>query len=77
MSLILGSLLFILAIVIGRQVFKVRTNEINLVKLEKDGATNSENPAKLYELGSAQLNKRLYPQATNSLKLDLKKHQNS
>ncbi len=71
--IILGSLLFILAIVIGRQVFKVRRNEMNLVKLERDGAVKSEDSAKLYELGSAQLNKRLYPQATNTLKQALKK----
>ena len=70
--IILGTLLFILAIVVGRQVFKVRRNEINLVKLERDGAINSSDSAKLYELGSAQLNKRLYPQATNSLKQALK-----
>ena len=66
--IILGSLLFILAIVVGRQVFKVRRNEMNLVNLERDGAINSTDSAKLYELGSAQLNKRLYPQATNTLK---------
>ncbi len=70
--IILGSILFILAIVVGRQVFKVRRNEITLLSLEKDGAENSENSAKLYELGSAQLNKRLYPQATNTLKQALK-----
>ena len=71
--IILGSVLFILSIVVGRQVFKVRRNEINLVKLEKDGAINSSDSAKLYELGSAQLNKRLYPQATNTLKNALNK----
>ncbi len=70
--IILGSLLFILAIVVGRQVFKVRRNEMNLVKLERDGAVSSNDSAKLYELGSAQLNKRLYPQATNTLKQALK-----
>ena len=35
--IILGSILFILAIVVGRQVLKVRRSEINLVKLEKSG----------------------------------------
>ena len=53
--IILGSLLLILAIVVGRQVFKVRRNEINLVKLEKSGAVDSSNSETLYELGSAQL----------------------
>ena len=70
--IILSSLLFILAIIVGRQVLKVRRNEINLVKLEKSGAIESSKPENLYDLGSAQLNKRLYPQATNSLKKALK-----
>ena len=70
--IILGSILFILAIVVGRQVLKVRRSEINLVKLEKSGAIDSSNSEKLYELGSAQLNKRLYPHATNTLKKALK-----
>ena len=70
--IILGSILFILAIVVGRQVLKVRRSEINLVKLEKSGAVDSSNSEKLYELGSAQLNKRLYPQAANTLKKALK-----
>ena len=70
--IILGSILFILAIVVGRQVLKVRRSEINLVKLEKSGAVDSSNSEKLYELGSAQLNKRLYPQPTNTLKKALK-----
>ncbi len=70
--IILSSLLFILAIVVGRQVFKVRRNEIKLLKLEKDGSIDSSNPENLYELGSAQLNKRLYPQATNTLQKALK-----
>ncbi len=70
--IILSSLLFILAIVVGRQVLKVRRNEVNLVKLEKSGAVDSSNSEQLYELGSAQLNKRLYPQATNTLKKALK-----
>ena len=70
--IILGSILFILAIVVGRQVLKVRRSEINLVKLEKSGAVDSSNSETLYELGSAQLNKRLYPQAANTLKKALK-----
>ncbi len=58
--IILGSLLLILSIIVGRQVLKVRKNEINLVNLEKSGAIDSVDPANLYELGSAQLKKRLY-----------------
>ncbi len=66
--IILSSILLILAIAVGRQVLKVRKNEIALVNLEKSGAVNSSNSENLYELGSAQLKKRLYPQATKTLK---------
>ena len=65
--IILTSLLLILAIVLGRQVLKVRSNEIKLVKLEKNINVNSSKAEELYELASAQLNKRLYPQASNTL----------
>ena len=73
--IILSSLLFILAIVVGRQVIKVRSNEIKLSKLEKKININSSNVEELYKLGSAQLNKRLYPQATNTLEKALEKIQ--
>ncbi len=69
----LSGLLFIIAILVGRQLFKVRKNEVDLVKLEKEASINSESPAKLYELASVQLKKRLYPQATKSLKQALTK----
>ena len=64
----LGSLLFVIAILLGRQVFKTRKDEINLVNLEKEQVKDPKNVATLYELGSVQLRKRLYPQATISLK---------
>jgi len=71
--IILSSLLFILAIVVGRQVLKVRGNELKLIKLEKKITIDSNNVEKLYELASAQLNKRLYAQASNTLKKALNK----
>ena len=71
--IILTSILLILAIVVGRQVFKVRRNELKLLKLEKNDSIDSSNPEDLYELGSAQLNKRLSPQATNTLQKALTK----
>ncbi|WP_269621997.1 hypothetical protein [Prochlorococcus marinus] len=70
--IILTSLLVILVIVVGRQFLKVRGDEIKLAKLEKSDAIKSNQSKDLYELGSAQLNKRLYPQATNTLKKALK-----
>ena len=61
-------LLIILAILVGRQLLKVRRDEINLIKLEKKGAESSKKASELYELASVQLRKRLYPQATTTLR---------
>ena len=64
----LTSLLLIISILVGRQLFRVRKDEIELVKLEKNASGASKNAENLYELASVQLRKRLYPQATLSLK---------
>ena len=69
-------LLVIVAILVGRQLLRVRNDEVNLVKLEKGGASASKNAAELYELASVQLRKRLYPQATTTLKKALKQLDN-
>ena len=61
-------LLLIISILVGKQLFKVRRNEIDLVKLEKGGINSSKDPAKLYELASIQIKKRLFTQATLTLK---------
>ncbi len=68
----LSGLLLIIAILVGRQFFKVRKDEIELVKLEKSNSNQSKNAENLYELASVQLRKRLYPQAIISLKEALK-----
>ena len=68
----LTGLLIIVAILVGRQLLKVRNDEVNLIKLEKGGANASKNAAELYELASVQLRKRLYPQATTTLRKALK-----
>ena len=65
-------LLLIIAILIGRQLLRVRQDELKLVKLEKDGGSSSEKASELYELASVQLKKRLYPQAVSSLTNALK-----
>ena len=65
-------LLVIVSILVGRQLLKVRNDEVKLIKLEKGGASASKNAAELYELASVQLRKRLYPQATTTLKKALK-----
>ena len=66
-------LLLVISILVGRQLYKVRINELKLIKLEKEDSNTKENSAKMYELASVQLKKRLYPQATSTLKQALKK----
>ena len=66
-------LLLVIAILVGRQLYKVRLDELKLIKLENEESNTKENSAKMYELASVQLKKRLYPQATSTLKKALKK----
>ncbi len=66
-------LLLVIAILVGRQFYKVRTDELKLIKLEKEDSNTNEDSAKMYELASVQLKKRLYPQAISTLKQALKK----
>ena len=69
----LTGLLVIVATLVGRQLLKVRSDEVELIKLEKGGANSSKDASELYELASVQLRKRLYPQATSTLKKALKR----
>ena len=64
----LVGLLAIVAVVVGRQLLNVRRDEIKLIELEQAGAAASRQASDLYELASVQLRKRLYPQATATLK---------
>jgi len=66
-------LLLVISILVGRQLYKVRKDELKLIKLEKKDSNTKEDSAKMYELASVQLKKRLYPQATSTLKQALKK----
>tara|TARA_B100000902_G_C27045807_1_gene781626 strand:- start:208 stop:765 length:558 start_codon:yes stop_codon:yes gene_type:complete len=68
----LSGLLLIIAVLVGRQLLKTRSDEIKLVELEKSEYKNSNQASDLYELASVQLKKRLYPQATATLKKALK-----
>ena len=68
----LCSLLLVIAILVGRQLLKVRKDEIRLIDLEKTGSNIEKDPAMMYELASVQLKKRLFPQATSTLKKALK-----
>ena len=68
----LVGLLAIIAILVGRQVLKVRSDEYKLIKLEKNKTATSKEASNLYELASVQLRKRLYSQATTTLRKALK-----
>ena len=64
-------ILFVLLVVIGifvfRQFLKTRNEEISLVEFEQKGIDSLNSATELYEFGSIQIKKRLYPQATQTL----------
>lgn len=68
-------LLTVAAVAVGRQILRVRQDEAALARL--GGPTGSDgrpdDSAGLYELGSVQLRKRLYGQASDSLRQALRK----
>ena len=67
----LGGLLVLLsiaAVVVGRQILRVRRDEATLARLEAETRQGARSAADLYELGSVQLRKRLYNQAADTLK---------
>jgi Flp pilus assembly protein TadD len=68
------ALLGIAAVVVARQILKVRGDEMILARLgsQNQAAGQSMEAASLYELASVQLRKRLYGQAADTLKLALK-----
>lgn len=66
-------LLSIVAVLVGRQLLRVRRDELSLIRLEQEGAAASRDAGQLYELASVQLRKRLYPQATTTLRQALKR----
>ena len=68
-------LLGVAAVVVARQIWRVRGDEATLARLERQGEGQSRDAASLYELGSVQLRKRLYGQANDTLKLALKRAQ--
>ena len=64
--LILFFLLVIISYFVFRQFLKTRNEEINLVNYEQKGIESIETATELYEFGSIQIKKRLYPQATQT-----------
>ncbi len=63
----LVGLLAILSVVIGIQAWKVRRDEATLQRLQQQNRDSKANSVVLYELGSVQLRKRLFPQAVTTL----------
>jgi len=62
------------AFVVARQILRVRRDETALIRLGGGGssADRPNDPGALYELASVQLRKRLYAEATDTLKQALK-----
>lgn len=67
-------LLAIAAVAVARQILRVRADELTLSRLggNQKAASSALDAASLYELASVQLRKRLYGQATDTLKAALK-----
>ena len=64
--IILFALLIIISVFVFRQFLKTRREEITLVNFEQKGIDYFESAPELYEFGSIQIKKRLYPQATKT-----------
>ena len=57
------------AVLVARQILRVRSDEVALIRLENASKGDEQSAADLYELASVQLRKRLYGQAVDNLKL--------
>ena len=69
----LVAILLVAAFVVGRQIWRVRRDEVTLARLDGKGDQAPNSAAELYELGSVQLRKRLYGQAVDNLKRALRR----
>lgn len=63
-------LLGVAAVLVGRQIWRVRRDEVALSRLER--GESGDDPASLYQLASVQLRKRLYGQAVDNLRKALR-----
>ena len=64
--LILLIILIIISIFVFRQFLRTRNDEYNLVKFEQKGLDSLTKASELFEFGSIQIKKRLYPEATKT-----------
>ena len=60
------------AVLVARQILRVRRDEAALMRLESASKSGQQSASELYELASVQLRKRLYGQAIDTLKLAVK-----
>lgn len=60
------------AVVVGRQILRVRRDELILARLDDKTKAPEKDSGSLYELASVQLRKRLYGQASDNLKQALR-----
>lgn len=73
----LVAILAVAAVVVARQILRVRRDEAALSRLDRQGEGAASDAISLYELASVQLRKRLYGQAVDNLKRALKAAQSA
>ena len=74
--IILFVVLIIIAIFVFRQFIKTRKEELDLVAFEQKGLDSLTKASELYEFGSIQIKKRLYPEATKTFLKAVKYYEN-
>ena len=74
--IILFVVLIIISIFVFRQFLKTRSEELNLVKFEQIGLDSLTKATELYEFGSIQIKKRLYPEATKTFLKAIENYEN-
>ena len=74
--IILFVVLIIISIFVFRQFIKTRSEELDLVKFEQKGLDSLTEATELYEFGSIQIKKRLYPEATKTFLKAIENYQN-
>jgi len=74
--IILFVVLIIISIFVFRQFLKTRNEELSLVKFEQTGLDSLTNATELYEFGSIQIKKRLYPEAIKTFLKAIENYEN-
>ena len=74
--IILFVVLIIISIFVFRQFLKTRSEELSLVKFEQTGLDSLTKATELYEFGSIQIKKRLYPEAIKTFLKAIENYEN-